>query len=517
VSSSDYSAAGLGERRPLVLEAARAVSTEVWILLALIALAAVIRIVTLDNQSLWADEALTSYEAGLPFGAMLHTVAHVETTPPLYFVIVWAWTRIFGPGAVALRSVSAIAGVAVVPIAYACTRELVSRRAGLIAAALAAVNPFMVWYSQEARAYMLLTALTGASFLFFARALRDPSRRNLVWWAGLSAAAVTTHFFAGFAVAPEALWLLWKWRRRSTVLAVAVVAVVQAAMLPFAFNDTSHGLSWIAAIHRINRIAQTVTQWGVSNLYRRTTTPEGLAAGVLLAVAVVLLVHYGGDAQTRPGAKVAAVIAAVVFVGPLVLGFAGQDYFLARNELPAFIPVMTLLGAACAAPRARAAGAVLAVALLAVFCFATFEVQTHLRFERPDWARVARALGPAGVPRAILAADGTTADPLKVYLPGVSWVEPHARRTLVREIDVVGTKKKLRVAYRMPYRRALPVSVAPRGTRLLARFRVANWVIARFALPRPERVSIDSLNRIASRFFRHTPLAVLVFVQRRER
>jgi hypothetical protein len=157
------------------------------------------------------------------------------------------------------------------------------------------------------------------------------------------------------------------------------------------------------------------------------------------------------------------------------------------------------------------------VALLAVFCFATFEVQTDLRFERPDWARVARALGPASVPRAVLAADGTTADPLKVYLPGVSWVEPHARRTLVREIDIVGTKKKLRVAYGEPYKRALPVSVAPRGTRLLARFRVANWVIARFALPRPERVSIDSLNRIASRFFRHTPLAVLVFVQRRER
>jgi mannosyltransferase len=517
VSSSDYSAGGLGERRTSVLEAARAVSTEVWILLALVALAAVIRIVTLNNQSLWADEALTSYEAGLPFGAMLHTVAHVETTPPLYFVIVWAWTRIFGPGAVALRSVSALAGIAVVPIAYACSRELVFRRAGIIAAALVAVNPFMIWYSQEARAYMLLTALTGASFLFFARALRDPSRRNLAWWAGLSAAAVMTHFFAGFAIAPEALWLLWKWRRRSTGLAVGVVAVVQAAMLPFAFADTSHGLSWIAAIHRINRIAQTVSQWGVSNLYRRTTTPESLAVGALLAVAVMLLVCLGGDAQTRRGAKAAAVIAAVVFVGPLVLGFAGQDYFLARNELPAFIPVMTLLAAACAAPRARAVGAVLAVALLAVFSFATFEVQTHLRFERPAWARVARALGPAAVPRAILAADGLPADPLKIYLPGVNWVELHARRTLVREIDIVGTKKKLRDAYDEPYKRALPVSIAPPGTRLLGRVRVANWVIARFALARPERVSIDSLNRIASRFFHHTPLAVLVFVQRRQR
>jgi mannosyltransferase len=520
---------------------ARTVSVEVWVLGALIVLAAVIRIVTLDNQSFWADEALTAYEAGLPFGAMLHTVARVETTPPLYFAVVWGWARLFGTGNIALRSVSAIAGVALVPIAYLCARELVSRRAGVLAAAFVAVNPFMVWYSQEARSYMLLAALTGASFLWFVRSRRDPSPRNLVWWAVVSAAAVMTHFFAGFAVAPEAVWLLWTARTRAAAIAVAAVAAVQVAMLPFAVADASasHGAGWIARTPRLNRITTMVIEWGASNLYRRGTKLEGLAGGLVLAVVVVVLLVRGGDSISRRGAKVGAAIAGFVFLVPLALGFAGPDYFLSRNEIPAFVPLVTVVAAACVAPRARLAGAAVAVVLLALFCFTTVDVQTHPYLERPNWRAVAKSLGPASAPRAILAADSTTADPLKIYLPGVAWVQPQARRVLISEIDIVGATKRLALAQPTglttpatgrsvgagaePPGRKLkpgspePRSVAPPGARLLTRFRVDNWIVARFALIRPERVSILELERMAPRFFRRTPARLLIFTQPRAR
>jgi len=549
VSTSEYPARaprrGFRERRPAAVASVRALSADIWILAALIVLAVVIRIVTLDNQSFWADEALTAYEAGLPFGAMLHTVAHVETTPPLYFVLIWAWAKVFGTGTVALRSVSAIAGVALVPIAYASARELVSRQAGVAAAALVAVNPFMIWYSQEARAYMLLAALTGASFLFFARARRDPSRANLAWWAGLSAAAVMTHFFAGFMIAPEALWLLWQRRTRATVIAVGVVGAAQLAMIPFAVTDASasRGVGWIAAIPRLHRVATTVVEWGASNIYRRTTVAEGLAMGAALIIVVALLLTLGGERRAQRGAAVAAAIAAFVFIVPLALGLVGQDYFLSRNEIPAFVPVVTVIAAACVAPRARVAGATLAVLLLGIFSAAAIDVQTHPYLGRPDWRAVARALGPALVPRAILAADGTTADPLKIYLPGVSWVQPPRRRVLVSEIDIVGATKRLRLTDQSALSSTPPVSssslqrggqagaelarrrkgstvprsVAPPGTRLLARFKVDNWIVARFALDRPRLVNVDSLTRIAPKFFRRTPASLLVFMQPRAR
>ena len=93
-----------------------------WITGALVVIAAAIRIVVLTDQSYWMDEALTAYEAQLPFGAMINTVVHVETTPPLYFVLIWAWAHLFGDGEAALRSVSMLAGVALVPIAYLAAR-----------------------------------------------------------------------------------------------------------------------------------------------------------------------------------------------------------------------------------------------------------------------------------------------------------------------------------------------------------------------------------------------------------
>jgi hypothetical protein len=225
---------------------------------------------------------------------------------------------------------------------------------------------------------------------------------------------------------------------------------------------------------------------------------------------------------------VAAAIAGFVILAPLALALIGQDYFLSRNEIPAFVPVAIVLAAACTAPRTRPVGAALAVGLIAMFSFAALYVQTHRFLQRPDWRGVARTLGPAVVPRAILAADGLTADPLKIYLPGVSWVQQRNRPTLIREIDVVGATKRLAVApERRPVlaassgppvllARPVPRTVAPPGTVLLARFRFRNWVVARFALRRPRRVTLDELAALAPQLFRHAPAALLVFTQPRE-
>jgi hypothetical protein len=59
----------------------------------------------------------------------------------------------------------------------------------------------------------------------------------------------------------------------------------------------------------------------------------------------------------------------------------------------------------------------------------------------------------------------------------------------------------------------VPRQIAPSGTRLEARFRLDNWVIARFALRRPLRISVNRLYAIAPRFFRRTPVALLIFFQ----
>ena len=133
-------------------------------------LAAVLRFYRLGHQGFWFDEGNTALLVHFSPGKMFGLIPQTESTPPLYYCVAWVWARIFGYGEAGLRSLSALAGVLTVPVAYGAARKLISRRAGLIAAALTACNPLLIWYSQEARSYSLLVLLTAVALLAFAYA-----------------------------------------------------------------------------------------------------------------------------------------------------------------------------------------------------------------------------------------------------------------------------------------------------------------------------------------------------------
>src|SRR5262249_60139455 len=113
------------------------------------------------------------------------------TPPPLSFVILWATTRAFGYGEVAVRLPSIIAGTLLVPALFIAGRALFDRRAGLLAATLGAVAPLVVWYSQEARMYLLVMLFATLAVWAQARILNDGRARD--WWgyAGFSVALIS--------------------------------------------------------------------------------------------------------------------------------------------------------------------------------------------------------------------------------------------------------------------------------------------------------------------------------------
>jgi mannosyltransferase len=448
--------------------------SEIWLVGGLVALGAVLRFATLGAQSYWFDEAQAAHEFGLSLGSMLSSMVVHETNPPLYFVLGWVWAHLFGTGEVALRSLSALAGTAVVLLAYLCGRELVSRRAGLVAAALVAVNPFMIWYSQEAREYMLLAALCAASLLFFARTWRDPSTRNITWWTVFSALAVLTHFFAGFLIAPEALWLLYVVRNRAIAIAAGVLAAVQATLLPLLFTHASNRL--LGFIHSTPlhvRIQQVPVAFGLGTLYESPAVRYGLLAAAVLTAAWIALLVVGAEDRQLRGAGAAAALAGVVLLAPLVVALLGQDYYIARALIPAWVPLAVVAGAACTAPRARLAGAGLALILVGGFIYAQVKIDGNAQYQRPDWRGVAAALGSPSGPltsRAVVVDDGSLAtDPLALYIRGVPWTQTDAPVT-VGEVAVVGH----------PWQ--TPAKPLPAGVSLVSDRTLNDFLVASFAV-----------------------------------
>src|SRR5215207_1566654 len=102
-------------------------------LLLLSVLACVLRSATLDLQSFSFDEAFTVGPVlGGSLGEALEAIPRTESSPPLYYVLAWGWTRPLGLGEVGVRSLSALLGTALIPVGFAAARELVSARAGMV-------------------------------------------------------------------------------------------------------------------------------------------------------------------------------------------------------------------------------------------------------------------------------------------------------------------------------------------------------------------------------------------------
>ena len=222
--------------------------------LALIAaVAAALRFSGLGAESLWSDELATAYniQYGL-FTAEFWSELRDDVHPPGYFALLRLWTLVAGSGEVALRALSALAGVGLCVALFALARRYLGSAVGLLAALLGALSPLLVQYSHEARSYSLLCLCTTwvahawcslvepdrperGSALTAARAGLAAAAAAYVHYSGLIVACVIALIVAAYAViaARDAL--------RRVVEAGAVAAVLYAPWMPSLFADLQKG------------------------------------------------------------------------------------------------------------------------------------------------------------------------------------------------------------------------------------------------------------------------------------
>jgi mannosyltransferase len=411
-------------------------------LVSLIVLAAILRFTRLAHQGFWFDEANSAADLRYAPGKMLGLLPQNETTPPLFYCVAWVWARIFGFGEFALRSLPALAGVATVPVMYLATARLVSRRAGIVAAALTACNPFLVWYSQEFRPYMPMVLLAAAGLLAFAHARERPSRGALIAWAVISSLALADHYYAVLVVVPEAVWLLADHRRaRGVWAAIAFVAICGAALLPLAVSQNSTGnASWIHPIPLVPRLAQIVPQFLIGFQAPSARVLETIAEVCVLVAFVLLAVR--ADRGERRGALVAGTIVLAGFALNLLLVAVGIDDLITRNVLALWPPAAIVVAAGLGARRAGVLGIAAVVAVCATGVVAVIGVAVDRGLQRPDWRAVGRVLGaeppPSVAERVILVQDYRELLPLSLYVPGLHRLGRSSAR--VSQFDVVSIK-----------------------------------------------------------------------------
>jgi len=461
---------------------------------------AALRFATLDVQSLWYDEAVTAELLKLDLAGLLRAIPDSESSPPLYYLLGWLWTHVFGTGEVGLRSLSALLGTATIPIVWALARRIGGAPAGVVAAVIVAVNPMLVWFSQEARAYALLVALAALATLLWLRALERPAPGRAAAWGIAAALAVATHYYAIFLVGPQALWLVLRAPgMRTRAAALAPLAGAFVALAPLALGQRANdSASFIRDIALGGRILQVPKQLLVG-YDTPAETPLAVLSAIVLVIALAglwaMLARRDGAtaredavAGARRGDAVAlAGLVAAALALPALAALAGEDHLITRNLLATAPIGAALVGAGLAraasrwpavGPAAIACGCVLGLA-------AVVGVAIDPRSQRDDWRGAVATLGTASGQRLIAATPASGLAPLRYYLPGARALTEPA--IAMREIDYIGMAERKPGERPKPPRPAAPPEVD--GFELVAGARAETFTVLRIRADAPAPIA----------------------------
>lgn len=465
------------------------------LLVAIVAAGATARFLTLGAQSFDSGETVTASRILEPsYTATLSAVATIERSGPLYYTLAWGWSNLFGTGEVALRSLSALFGTATIVVAYLATRELFSRRAALIAAALVAAGPDLFWYSQEARSYPLFILLTATSLYFFARSLRRPSAGSFAGWAAASALALATHYFAVFSIAPEAIWLVIAGRRRlrRPLIASGAVGLTGAGLLPLAIHQEGTGrANTFTSIPVLERAGSALVKFAIGEgesrsgrwaAFPEVSRPAGLVALAAFALAIAGVVVHGDDDERR-GAAAVGVVALAGFAVPVGLALSGVDYVEPRNMLGSLVPLLVVVALGVDVWLRQLGAVGVAVGRLAPIAvatpFALFILLTASTpaLQRDNWRGLSEAVADSGRVGLVLSDPAAAGKPLDYYLH-------RALPRLGQAKDPCGARTRRIVTIS----RTLPEAPRPRGPfhRVSVQRLPQGWTVATYASRRPQ-------------------------------
>jgi mannosyltransferase len=93
------------------------------LMLAVVLLAGLmLRLQTASTRSIWFDEAWSWRMSRFPLAELIERTA-ADVHPPLYYLLLKAWTALFGDSPLAMRSMSALFGVLTILAAYDLVRR----------------------------------------------------------------------------------------------------------------------------------------------------------------------------------------------------------------------------------------------------------------------------------------------------------------------------------------------------------------------------------------------------------
>ncbi|MHB8842485.1 MAG: glycosyltransferase family 39 protein [Candidatus Aquicultor sp.] len=140
---------------------------------------------------------------------MMQEILHTDFNPPLHFIILHFWMKVFGSSESSIRFVSLIFGVAALFMMYQLGKYLFNKEIGIVSALLLALSRPNIYYSQEARGYSLMLFLTLVSFYFFLQLRNKKNATAPVCYLVSSILLLYTHMFGMLIIITQTIYLVF--------------------------------------------------------------------------------------------------------------------------------------------------------------------------------------------------------------------------------------------------------------------------------------------------------------------
>jgi len=271
----------------------------------------IVRWIDIAKSSIWHDEGYTMMISVQSVSQIIARTGR-DVLPPLYYIALHFWLIVFGNTPATARGMSLAFGLVCMVGVFYLADYLFNRRVAVVSAWLAALGPFLVRYSQEARMYTMTAALLTWGTYCFVRALEKNEWR---WWIGyalLMTAGLYTHYYTIFVLLIHAGYAAIKtdWRGKkhglfSGKLWVAVLAIGAAFVpwLPVAYGQFTRvqAAYWIGPV-TVKTIPGTLYQF---LLYRAFGPAPSwfhlLSLAVLVAVGSWLIIKTTKSDRLKVG------------------------------------------------------------------------------------------------------------------------------------------------------------------------------------------------------------------------
>ncbi len=152
---------------------ARSAATDALVLLALMALALVLRLNGLGSNPLWLDEGYSVWFADRDWGYLWREVPTYETHPVFFYSLLKLWGMVVPRDEVSLRMMVTLLSVLTLPVIYAtamvCGGRAYGRWPATVACLLFACSGTQLFASQDLRPYTLMSFVMALSTLAVAQ------------------------------------------------------------------------------------------------------------------------------------------------------------------------------------------------------------------------------------------------------------------------------------------------------------------------------------------------------------